>query len=54
MSFSEQMGQLLTSNNMIFLLNGLKLTLYISLVSIILSTIFGTILAVLRNQKKDL
>lgn len=52
MSFSEQMGQLLTANNMIFLLNGLKLTLYISFVAIILSTLFGTILAVLRNQKK--
>ena len=51
MSFSEQMNQLLTMNNMRFLFDGLLLTLYISLVSIILSTIFGTILAILRNQK---
>ncbi|WP_176271470.1 MULTISPECIES: amino acid ABC transporter permease [Enterococcus] len=46
------MSQLLTGNNLRFLFDGLKLTLYISFVSIILSTIFGTILAVLRNQKK--
>ncbi|MEI5995576.1 amino acid ABC transporter permease [Candidatus Enterococcus mansonii] len=52
MSFPEQMSQLLTNNNLRFLFDGLKLTLYISFVSIILSTIFGTILAVLRNQKK--
>lgn len=52
MSFQEQMSQLLTANNMRFLFNGLKLTLYISLISILLSTIFGTILAVLRNQKR--
>ena len=50
MPFSEEMRQLLTANNFQFLFNGLKLTLYISFVSIILSTIFGTILAVLRNQ----
>ncbi|MGG5340878.1 amino acid ABC transporter permease [Enterococcus sp. AZ020] len=52
MSFSEQMSQLLTGNNLRFLFDGLKLTLYISFISIVLSTIFGTILAVLRNQKK--
>ncbi|ALS38827.1 glutamine ABC transporter permease [Enterococcus rotai] len=46
------MSQLLTGNNLRFLFDGLKLTLYISFVSIVLSTIFGTILAVLRNQKK--
>ncbi|MGX7148722.1 amino acid ABC transporter permease [Enterococcus ureasiticus] len=45
------MNQLLTGNNLRFLFDGLKLTLYISFVSIVLSTIFGTILAVLRNQK---
>ncbi|WP_271490729.1 amino acid ABC transporter permease [Enterococcus sp. 5H] len=45
------MSQLLTSNNMRFLFEGLKLTLYISFISIVLSTIFGTILAILRNQK---
>ncbi|MBO0469139.1 amino acid ABC transporter permease [Enterococcus sp. DIV0242_7C1] len=46
------MSQLLTGNNLRFLFDGLKLTLYISFISIVLSTIFGTILAVLRNQKK--
>lgn len=51
MSFSDQMSQLLTGNNLRFLFDGLKLTLYISFVSIVLSTIFGTILAVLRNRK---
>ncbi|WP_207695127.1 amino acid ABC transporter permease [Enterococcus sp. DIV0212c] len=45
------MSQLLTANNLRFLFDGLKLTLYISFVAIVLSTIFGTILAVLRNQK---
>jgi putative glutamine transport system permease protein len=54
MSFSDQMSQLLTGNNLRFLFDGLKLTLYISFVSIILSIIFGTILAVLRNQKTGL
>lgn len=53
MPFSEEMRQLLTANNFQFLFNGLKLTLYISFVSIILSTIFGTILAVLRNQTHE-
>ncbi|OEG21087.1 glutamine ABC transporter permease [Enterococcus plantarum] len=45
------MSQLLTGNNLRFLFDGLKLTLYISFVSIVLSTIFGTLLAVLRNKK---
>lgn len=51
MSFSEQMSQILTLNNLRFLFDGLRLTLYISLLAIVLSTIFGTILAILRNQK---
>ncbi|ALS03278.1 glutamine ABC transporter permease [Enterococcus silesiacus] len=45
------MSQLLTGNNLRFLFDGLKLTLYISFIAIVLSTIFGTVLAVLRNQK---
>lgn len=49
---SEQLSQLFTENNMRFLWDGLKLTLYISFISILLSTIFGTILAVCRNQKR--
>ena len=40
-AFSEEMRQLLTANNFQFLFNGLKLTLYISFVSIILSTILA-------------
>lgn len=52
MSFSEQMSQILTTNNLRFLFDGLKLTLYISFIAIVLSTIFGTILAILRNQRR--
>jgi putative glutamine transport system permease protein len=49
---SGEMSQLLTANNFRFLFDGLKLTLYISFVAIFLSVLFGSILAVLRNQKK--
>lgn len=49
---SEQISQIFTANNMKFLFEGLKLTLYISLIAIVLSTIFGTILAICRNQKR--
>ncbi|EHJ51583.1 amino acid ABC transporter permease [Streptococcus macacae] len=45
------MKELLTTANLNFLLQGLWLTLYISFISIVLSTIFGTILAVMRNGK---
>lgn len=51
MSLPTEISQLITANNLRFLFDGLKLTLYISFVAIVLSTIFGTILAVLRNQK---
>ena len=37
--------------NISFILQGLWLTLYISFISIVLSTIIGTILAVMRNGK---
>ncbi len=40
--------------NIGFLLQGLWLTLYISLIAIVLSTIFGTILAVMRNGKNPI
>ncbi|MEW4353617.1 amino acid ABC transporter permease [Streptococcus pneumoniae] len=40
-----------TPNNLLFILGGLKLTLFISLIAILLSTMFGTILAVMRNSK---
>ena len=44
----------LTPTNISFILQGLGLTLYISLLSIILSTLIGTILAVMRNGKNPI
>ena len=46
--------KVLTANNLLFILKGLWLTLQISFISIVLSTIFGTILAVMRNGKHKL
>lgn len=43
------MKELFTMPNALFILQGLKMTLYISVVSILLSTLFGTILGVLRG-----
>ncbi len=48
------MKELFTSTNLSFLLQGLWLTLYISFISIVLSTLIGTILAVMRNGKNRL
>ncbi|MGT2958737.1 glutamine ABC transporter permease [Streptococcus bovimastitidis] len=48
------MSQVFTAANLSFILQGLALTLYISLVSIILSTIFGTLLAIMRNGKNKI
>ncbi|MGT2808189.1 amino acid ABC transporter permease [Streptococcus iniae] len=45
------MSSLFSTSNLSFILEGLWLTLYISLVSILLSTIFGTLLAIMRNGK---
>jgi len=42
-------SQVFNQANMLFLLNGMKLTLIIALISIVLSIFFGTILAILRN-----
>lgn len=50
MTFAEEMQELFTYNNMKFLLEGLQLTLYVAIVAIFFSTIFGTILAILRNR----
>ena len=50
----ENILKVLTANNLLFILNGLWLTLQISFISIVLSTIFGTILAVMRNGKNKL
>lgn len=48
------MSDIFKESNLSFLLQGLGLTLYISFVAIILSTIFGTILAVMRNGKNPI
>ncbi|VTT45000.1 amino acid ABC transporter permease [Streptococcus porcinus] len=45
------MSQLFTTANLSFIFQGLGLTLYISFISIVLSTLFGTILAIMRNGK---
>lgn len=50
----ENILKVLTVNNLLFILKGLWLTLQISFISIVLSTIFGTILAVMRNGKNKL
>ena len=50
----ENILKVLTANNLLFILKGLWLTLQISFISIVLSTIFGTILAVMRNGKNIL
>ena len=41
----------LTPTNISFILQGLWLTIYISFISIVLSTLIGTVLAVMRNGK---
>ena len=48
------MSNVFNQANLMFLLQGIKLTLTIALVSIILSMVFGTILAVLKNFSKGL
>lgn len=50
----ENILKVLIANNLLFILKGLWLTLQISFISIVLSTIFGTILAVMRNGKNKL
>ncbi|MDO4667417.1 MAG: amino acid ABC transporter permease [Streptococcus sp.] len=47
----ENIITVLSPNNLLFILKGLWLTLQISFISIVLSTIFGTILAIMRNGK---
>ena len=48
------MDMIFTKTNILFLFQGLKLTLTIAVISIFLSMIFGTILAVLRNYSKGI
>ena len=47
----ESILEVLTPDNLIFIFKGFGLTLYISLIAIILSTLIGTVLAVMRNGK---
>lgn len=46
--------EVLTPTNLLFILRGFGLTLYISLIAIVLSTIIGTILAIMRNGKNPI
>lgn len=46
------MSQVLNNTNVLFLLEGMKLTLIIAFSTIVLSLIFGTILAISRNYSK--
>ena len=50
----DSITSVLSGVNLLFLLNGLWLTIYISFIAIVLSTIFGTILAVMRNGKNPI
>ena len=50
----ESILEVLSLDNLIFILKGFGLTLYISLIAITLSTAFGTILAIMRNGKNTL
>ena len=51
MSLVQEAAQVFTTTNIRFLFQGLGLTLFIAFISIFLSTIFGTLLAVMRNGK---
>ncbi|HEM4262624.1 TPA: amino acid ABC transporter permease, partial [Streptococcus suis] len=46
--------ELLKPSTFQLLWNGLKLTLYISSISVVLSVLFGMILAIMRNGKNPL
>lgn len=48
------MSSVLTLTNILFLLQGFGLTLYISFISILLSLFFGTLLAIMRNSKNPI
>ena len=45
-------GEIFNKTNLLFLLDGIKLTLLIAIATIIISSILGTILAVLKNYDK--
>ncbi len=48
------MSSVLTLTNILFLLQGFGLTLYISFISILLSMFFETLLAIMRNSKNPI
>ena len=50
----ESILEVLTPDNLVFIFKGFGLTLYISLIAIILSTFIGTVLAVMRNGKNPI
>lgn len=50
----ESILEVLTPDNLVFIFKGFGLPLYISLIAIILSTIIGTVLAVMRNGKNPI
>lgn len=47
--FIKALESVFTQNNVLYMLRGLGVTLYVALISIILSIIFGTILALFRS-----
>lgn len=47
-------GEIFNKTNLLFLLDGIKLTLLIAITTIIISLILGTILAVLKNYDKGI
>ncbi|MDR1606071.1 MAG: amino acid ABC transporter permease [Streptococcaceae bacterium] len=51
MSLAQEAAQVFTATNIRFLFQGLGLTIFIAFISIFLSTIFGTVLAIMRNGK---
>jgi len=48
------MAEVLTRNNLLFILDGLRTTLYISALSIALSLVFGTALGVMRSLTRGI
>ena len=50
----ESILEVLTPDNLVFIFKGFGLTLYISLIAIVLATLIGTVLAVMRNGKNPI
>jgi len=47
------MSDIFSKNNLLFILDGLKLTVFLSVATILLSLFFGTLFAIIRNYAKD-